>query len=259
MRVAQYHDGTTLNACVNGGCGLGVAATWTAPSWTSYRLGGGADGGGAFNGLIGQVQLDPSAGRCDRTLNGATINPPTYSAIGDSITCCGTATSLNWPRRLRDLWAGSKVIANNAVGGMTTATMLSAQWTGITKSRGYEGVFILGGINDIIGLVAEATIISNLTQMYDEARAEGLAVHPITILPASGAAGWTAGMQTKLENVNAAILAYCATHSLTCIDAYNSGLRSGTALAAAYNSGDGLHVNVAGSNFLGDLIFASVP
>jgi len=53
-----------LFGCVNDICDDGVAATWTAPTWTRYRLGNYTVSSGSTNAVIKKVCLDPSPLRC---------------------------------------------------------------------------------------------------------------------------------------------------------------------------------------------------
>lgn len=127
------------------------------------------------------------------------------------------------------------------------------------RGRGAGAVVVLAGVNDLAAGTSAATIFSNLQTIYDQARADGMQVVPITVLPWSGSGSWTAGKQTETTNLNTSILAYCATNGLVCIDAYNSALRTGTALTGIYDSGDGLHPNLAGSSVLANLVKAAFP
>lgn len=120
---------------------------------------------------------------------------------------------------------------------------------------------VLGGINDIRTTSdSAADIFARLHLTYDEVLAEGSHLYLITLFPFGNFAGWTAPKQAVLEDLNVLIRSFCASDSrVTCIDAYNSDLRDGINLAAIYDSGDGLHQNQAGSDYLSTLVHAVLP
>ncbi len=264
-RIVTYDDTLRLNGCINGVCGAtggGSYVQWTPPVLKRYRLGGYTATSGAFDGVIKQVQLDPDIGTCQRFLN---VVPNFFAmAIGDSITCCGAVANGGWTPPVNATWAGTHQIATVAKSGAYVAfgaaghTLLQ-QWEIYTRHRNYQHLFALGGINDVIQGHDILTVEANLQTIYDEARADGLSMHPMTLSPASGFSGWTAQNQADLIALNTFIRNYCTSNSITVIDLYNSVLRSGTALAAPYDSGDGLHPNTAGMAVIGGLATAVVP
>lgn len=259
IRATSYigGTGTTMNGCLNGLCGAGTSVTtWTPPTWTRLRLGTYDSTNGSINGVIKEVQLDPLTSRCSRGLSVGAI-PLSVATIGDSITCCPTGPGTGWPESLQVLMP-TRGIGNLAISGATT-TAVATQWQDRARGHGFATITVLAGINDIRTSVATATIEANLQSIYDGAISMSMKLIPITVMPASNVAGWTGAMQTAVTDVNAWILAYCSSHGLTCVDAYNSSLRSGTALNATYDSGDGLHPNQAGSDYLATLVQAANP
>lgn len=199
-------------------------------------------------------------------MSGATATAPgeKWIAIGDSITKAPeAATSLHsWPRALMRLsgWTSPQVrfISNIAVSSVTTTYMRDTEWASVSGESVF-GLVYLGGVNDLLqNSDSGAVIFARIQTVLDAARAQGAIVVPVTVLPFSNYVGWSAGRQTRLEELNAAILAYCTTNSLTCVDAYTI-LGTGTAINAAYDSGDGLHPNSAGSDLLAASIKAAIP
>ncbi len=276
IRQTHYWNMTSLNLCVDGVCIDGVdnpaegsAATpnpYTSPTWTRLRLSGYTTSNGAVDAVISEVTADPDAIVCPRYLS---ISPSGFgAALGDSITAHPAGIE-GWTNEANQRWAnsGSRLqITPLARGSAFTGTndgtgnnAITYQWDTFAKNRRYQVLFVLGGINDITSGKNMTTALANLTRIWDEAIAAGMDVHPMTLSPASNRAGWNGTKQTQLETLNAAILAYCAAQGLVCIDLYNSALRDGTALAAAYDSGDGVHPNAAGESLIAQLVVAAHP
>lgn len=248
-------------ACIDGACSEKVlsSAAGNLDTWTRFRLVGFNSTNGAFNGVIKNVEFDPQGAVCQRFLD---AKPTSFAAaLGDSITCCPDGSDIGWPHYANITYAGLRQCANLAKGATKTADTLT-RWTTYVRGKRYNHVFVLSGTNDIDDVTTPILVPemeANLGAIFDQAVADGVRIHPITILPRSAAAGWTPLKQSRLEELNDWIRGYCASHGLVCIDAYNSDLRDGTALAAAYDSGDGLHPNVAGSTYLAGLVTAAVP
>ena len=137
--------------------------------------------------------------------------------------------------------------------GNTTAMMLT-RWTNTYRITNPTYLCLLGGINDVIGDIPAATIEGNLQTMYDQANADGVRVVPMTIGPFKNNASWTAGRQTNLDTVNTWIRSYAASKGWRVVDTY-TGMGDGAgALAASYDSGDGLHPNATGYAALANLV-----
>ncbi len=142
---------------------------------------------------------------------------------------------------------------NDGQEGAQTPTIL-ANWEA-AKGSGYGAIAVEGGVNDIIysyGSESEATLESNLKQIWIEALNSGMKVYALTIMPAASSAGWTSGQQTMLLNVNDWIRANAPLLGVTVVDTYtllNDSSNTGH-LVAAYDSGDGLHPNQTGANII---------
>lgn len=64
VRVSTYFDGSVLNGCVSGVCGVGAVVTWTPANRNIVRLGGYNATNNNFGGVRKKVCLDPSPTRC---------------------------------------------------------------------------------------------------------------------------------------------------------------------------------------------------
>lgn len=271
-RVSHYWNQTNVDVCLNGFCADGVdnppegapdSDPYTPPTWTRYRLGGYNTTNGPINGVMSEVQSDPASIVCQRALYTA---PSGFGAsIGDSISAHPAGVP-GWINGANQLWLnGSRLqTASLAKGGAYTGpglgnNNLTYQYDTFVKGQRYGVLFALGGVNDILSGLNMTTALANLTAIWDDALARGMDVHPMTLTPCSGRSGWNGTKQTQLETLNTAIRNYCAAHNLVCVDLYNSVLRDGTALAAAYDSGDGLHPNAAGEAVISSLVVAAHP
>jgi lysophospholipase L1-like esterase len=209
-----------------------------------------------FNGVIKSVCADPVLGRCAPT-NFSTIGDP-IAWVGDSITygnAGSVSTAIRPPYWLSELLKTStltRAVQNLGIGGNTSSQCLS-NWTNNVRGKGYKTLVLMCGVNDLIGAVAPATIWANLQTILDQAKADGMTVIPMTVLPYFGAPN------PNLNTLNASITSWCSTNGVTCVDTYNSVMRTGDALTAIYDSGDGLHPNVAGSQKLAELVQAASP
>lgn len=209
-----------------------------------------------FNGVIKRVCADPVANRCAPQSYATQGDPIVW--IGDSITY-GNAGSVStairppyWLSQLLQTTTVSRAVANLGIGGNTSTQCLS-NWTNNARGKGYKTLVLMCGVNDLIGAVAPATIWANLQTILDQAKADGMTVIPMTVLPYFGAAN------PNLDTLNAGIMSWCSTNGVTCVDTYNSDMRTGNALTAIYDSGDGLHPNVAGSQRMAELVQAATP
>ncbi len=173
--------------------------------------------------------------------------PTLVACIGDSMTE-GSSSANPYPEQLSQLLGPTYLVSNYGASG-ATVSMIEGNWRNLVYGSGYTSLCCLGGINDVVAGSTGATVLALLTALYDEIRGQGLALAPATLLPFHNYASWSAGRQTHLETVNTGIRAYCVSNSLTCADFYATMAAGGdaTALATAYDSGDGFHPNEAGN------------
>jgi lysophospholipase L1-like esterase len=172
--------------------------------------------------------------------------------LGDSLTYATTYSG----QLAADLGAGWAV-RNRGVGGNTTAQMLERLTPEVLAAADGEYIVVLGGINDVVGDVAAATIESNLQAIYTAAQAAGLVVVAVTLTPFKTNTYWSSGRQTVLDTVNTWIL-NTAGHVDYAIDAYSVLEDAGDTLAAAYDGGDHLHLSTAGYQQLADTVYAGL-
>jgi len=118
---------------------------------------------------------------------------------------------------------------------------------------------LLCGVNSLGG--GAAAVTASLEAQLDSARAAGMTVIPVLLTPWKDAGTWSAGLQTAQNSVNASLTSYCSTHGLTCVSTATLGGEGGDPdrLLAAYNSGDGIHLNAAGGAALAALVAAATP
>jgi lysophospholipase L1-like esterase len=143
---------------------------------------------------------------------------------------------------------------NLAIGGSTIAA-IKTQWNGI-RSKHYTKISIMGGTVNVRGIVNPVPVedaIVDLGAMYSEAKARGVFVIALTVPPQGQADTWTQERQDYLETLNTFIRDTVAANPTVMLlwETYDL-LRTGVDLAAAYDSGDGFHLNLAGH----DAIFA---
>lgn len=185
-------------------------------------------------------------------------NPICLACLGDSLTgwtdAIGPGYFKGWCQRLQEL-TPNRVITNFAVGGYTTSS-IKARWLSAVKDCGYRQITVLGGINDLVGVTTSTTIINNLTTIYNEALSDGLKIFALKILPFGNHAQWTSQKQAYLEEVNAFIDTKVSENSsqMTKIETYTMVGAAGdaTKLNAAYDNGDGLHLNGDGHQVVFD-------
>lgn len=233
-----------------------TATATTAPTGvTRIYVGGNAlSAGFSLSAVVRNICADPVAGRCDST-SWATEGQPLI-AIGDSITYGINQIPTRWVYALSQ--ALVRPVYNLGLTGISSAVCL-ADYRAYGKAHGYVGATVLCGVNDINGGGTAASAFANLQTLYDEIRADGLHLTIGTILPFGNYVQWNASKQTELEALNTLIRNYCTANGVTCVDFYNSAIRSGVALAAPYDSGDGIHPNAAGGALMSTLWEAANP
>ncbi len=250
-------DATAMALDERGVINSTATVSTAVPNVTRIYVGGAEPTGyGAPYDMVGVFRdlcADPVAGRCTQTFD--SIGSP-IAAVGDSLTYGLNQGTSRWVYTLGQ--ALNRPIYNIGFTGNTTAQCLAAYNTSVA-GKGYSSVTVLCGINDLIAGVDATTIMATLTTIYDTARAAGLNLTIATIPPWSGAGGWDAAKQTQTLALNTLIAAYGSTNSIDVVDLYNSALRSGTALAAASDSGDGIHWNGTGATIAAGLFEAATP
>lgn len=184
--------------------------------------------------------------------------------FGDSVTEANNGQNsvgyFSWANVLLD--HRFEVVAFAGVGGNTTAQMLARIEADVL---GHDpGVcIVLGGGNDVVGGVDAATIVSNLTTIYETLRARGISVVAGPIYPS---VNYDAGAETTTwEAVNAALEAYAAAHSWLIWSDWsiaNLDIEAETPAPLAGRTHDGVHPNALGAAYMGyslKTLLASIP
>ncbi len=255
MRCANNTVLTTSS--VNGG-GTSAATTVNPPPITRVYVGG--PGGTAGNELLTNVCADAVAANCALNTNRA---PSPVVWIGDSIIAANNpATAGVMPSGELGKLIG-RTSYNWAIAGTACASAQSVYQTSV-KGRGFHTLIVSCGTNDVAGSggTTTAAVIATLTALYDEVRADGLTLIATNILPRGNSAGWTPGMQTSLEAINAFEASYCLAHSLNCVDGYTAfGGQGGdpTMPLDAEFASDHVHLNTVGSAHYATLAAAANP
>jgi lysophospholipase L1-like esterase len=171
--------------------------------------------------------------------------------IGDSITLGVTAVdAFRPPQRLEVLLGTSNyVVTNFGVSGYTAAQIRSV-WTDKVRGHGYTVLIHEGGVNDLIAGTAGATVSTTIQTTLAEARADGMRVVLLTVLPWGAYASSSAPKQVETLALNASLTAWCTANASTCVDTYTAMGEPGTPanLATAYDLSDHLHPNETTGN-----------
>jgi lysophospholipase L1-like esterase len=193
----------------------------------------------------------------------ASTSARSIAILGDSITDGrGSITNGNnrWPddfaRRLQGTGVLNAGIGGNAVtSGGLGPTGLSRYSRDILGQSAVRWVIIFEGVNDIGGSNASA---STVTAAYDtliaQARGQGLRVYGATITPFGGnTAYFTAAHESTRQSVNT----YIRSGKFDAFIDFDAAVRDTSnppKLQAAFDSGDGLHLNPAGYQKLADTV-----
>jgi len=191
--------------------------------------------------------------------------------LGDSITDGrGSTTDGNnrWPdnlsRRLRENPATAEVaVLNQGIGGNAVLsgglgpTAVSRFQRDVLDQSGVRWVIVLHGVNDI-GSAASEAVAQNLIGAYEQliaaARAQGVGVYGVPILPFAGSQYDTPTHEAARQTVNAWIRAPGNFDAVIDLDAAVQDPANPAALLPAYDSGDHLHLSPAGYQRMADAI-----
>lgn len=153
---------------------------------------------------------------------------------------------LNWPVQ-NECGAGNALITDIEPAFLTTLA---------NRPDGTAFCVIQGGVNDCAADATAAAIQAAVTSVVNASNAAGLETLVVSIAPWAASASWSSARQTVTDSYNTWLAANDAALSYTYVDAYTI-LEDGSTpdnLDAAYDSGDGIHPNVAGSFVLADAI-----
>lgn len=115
---------------------------------------------------------------------------------------------------------------------------------------------IQGGVNDVQASATAANMWAATSSMITTAKAAGMSVIVINVMPWKNAVTWSAGEQTVTDDYNALLAANEASSGFTLVDAYSALEDPANAdeMLPAYDSGDGLHPNSDGGAAIAALV-----
>jgi lysophospholipase L1-like esterase len=191
--------------------------------------------------------------------------------FGDSITD-GRGSTTNgdnrWPdelsRRLRANSATAEVaVLNMGVGGNAVLsgglgpTALQRFNRDVLAQRGARWLIVLEGVNDI-GYSSSQQVATDLIAAYqqfiDGAHGQGMLVYGVPILPFGGSSYYTAEHETARQTVNDWIRTSGRFDAVIDLDAAVRDPANPVNLLPAYDTGDHLHLDVAGLRAMADAI-----
>jgi len=116
---------------------------------------------------------------------------------------------------------------------------------------------VLHGVNDIGSAKSQAVVqslVGGYRQIVAAARASGLRIYGVPILPFAGSQYDTADHEIARQSVNAWIRAKGNFDAVIDLDAAVRDPAKPTALLPTYDSGDHLHLSVAGYQRMADAV-----
>jgi lysophospholipase L1-like esterase len=198
-------------------------------------------------------------------------NPGTIVALGDSITDGWEVTpdgSQTWPDVLAARlqyrpWPLARAVVNAGIAGNRLSgpyvcgscgePALARLNRDVLDLPGVSEVILFEGTNDLGGGRSAAEVIAALRRVVALARQRGLRVLGATITPRDDS-GWVPAMEANRVAVNQWIRTSGAYSAVFDFDAVLRDAVNPHRLAAFYDSGDGLHPNMAGLKALADSI-----
>ena len=192
--------------------------------------------------------------------------------LGDSITDGrGSDTNGNnrWPddlaKRLManpataDIGVMNQGIGGNDISGsMLGPSGIDRFMRDVLNQSGVGWVIIFEGTNDIGGSeLPAATVTGAYAQLISQAHAKSLKVYGATITPFNGHSYYTTAHESTRQSVNAYIRGTAFDGLIDFDKALGDG-KSPPSLLSTYDSGDGLHPNVAGHQKLADTVDLSL-
>ena len=191
--------------------------------------------------------------------------------LGDSITDGrGSTTDGNnrWPdnlsRRLRaNAGTAGVAVLNQGIGGNAVVTgglgptAVSRFERDVLEQSGVRWVIVLHGVNDIGGATGQ-TVAQSLITAYQgfvtAARARGVRIYGVPILPIGGSSYDSADHEMARQTVNTWIRTPGNFDAVIDLDAAVRDPGNPAILLASYDSGDHLHLSVAGYQRMADQI-----
>ncbi|WP_367128832.1 SGNH/GDSL hydrolase family protein [Saccharothrix sp. HUAS TT1] len=217
---------------------------------------------------------------CWMVVNGVDVAPSrrvagAVVAFGDSITDTGSTTgnaNRRWPdflaRRLAAVPGRTLSVVNAGLGGnRLIADRDEPYWgvAGVTRvhrdvlsQTGVEAVIVLEAVNDIGYSASAEDLIAGHREVIRQARAEGVEVYGGTILPFKGSFIWTEEREATWRALNDWIRTSGEFDGVVDFAAATAVPGDPATLDPAYDSGDHLHPNDAGTAAMADAVDLSV-
>jgi lysophospholipase L1-like esterase len=199
-------------------------------------------------------------------------DPPAAAIVilGDSITDGrGSTTNGNdrWPdalsRRLRANTATAQVavlnqgIGGNGVFGGLGPSAVARYSRDVLGQRGAKWVIVLEGVNDIGGASNEslaANLISAYESFINQAHLAGFKIYGVPILPIGGSSYYSELHENIRQTVNTWIRTSGKFDAVIDLDSAVRDATDPSKLAAAYDSGDHLHLSPTGYQKMADAV-----
>lgn len=128
----------------------------------------------------------------------------------------------------------------------------------VFAQTGVRTVIVMEGVNDIGFDATAPDLIAGLREIADRSHAAGLRVVGGTITPFGGSFVWTEERERTWAAVNDWIRTTAAFDGVVDFAAATAAQGDPTALAPAYDSGDHLHPNDAGTSAMADAVNLSL-
>jgi lysophospholipase L1-like esterase len=213
---------------------------------------------------------------CWMVVNGVDVAPArrvagTVVAFGDSITDTASTTgnaNRRWPdflaRRLNAVPGRTLSVVNAGLGGnRLIADRDEPYWgvAGVTRVQrdvlsqtGVKAMILLEAVNDIGYSASAADLIAGHRQVIAQARAKGVKVYGGTILPFKGSFIWTEEREATWRALNDWIRTSGEFDGVVDFAAATAVPGDPATLDPAYDSGDHLHPNDAGTEAMANAI-----
>ena len=171
-----------------------------------------------------------------------------YAFIGDSIGFGNTSNGVRVPFPTRFASMAEFGAGNYCISGgryVHGTPDVPPMWDLIKGYSEITHLVMQGGVNDLRQDVTGAALFAAWEAIADEAIGLGLSVIGCTVTPWGNYVQWTSARQTETDAFNASVLGKIGITTVDLFDAM--GDSDPNDLLAAYNSGDGLHPNEAGT------------
>jgi lysophospholipase L1-like esterase len=190
---------------------------------------------------------------CLTTMSAEAAQRRAWVAVGDSITYGYAHDATPYPVRLSELLGVP--VANMGIGGDTAAN-INTRFTSYALPYPYKGVIIEECLNDLIAGTSATTCWEATATAVDAALAEGFLVVLVTAIPCGNYVGWNGTKETErgVYNLNVRTKAESDPAHIFLVDLDEVVSDDGTTIKAAYDYGDGLHLDGDGMQALAQAV-----